>query len=154
MEQKHPLLGVISITVEEAPDEVVRDVFACYCSLRVLANAAAKAGNFEVESKIAKGTRVYFAPLDVHLNYADHASRATLRRQGGQWEMLLWLREKDVFTRGLMINVMRSGYPQGEALTFALAKAEITWASGRTGDGVKRERSPDARGAVCKEAEE
>ena len=49
VEQEHPLPGGISITVEEAPDEVVRDVFAYYCSLRVLANAAAKAGNFEVE---------------------------------------------------------------------------------------------------------
>ena len=54
VEQKHPLPGEISITVEEAPDEVARDIFACYCSFCVLANAAAKAGNFEVESKIAQ----------------------------------------------------------------------------------------------------
>ena len=45
-EQKHLLPGGISITVEEAPDEVLKDVFAYYCSLRVLANAAAKGGNF------------------------------------------------------------------------------------------------------------
>ena len=45
---------------------------------------------------------------------------------------------------------MRSGYPQGEALTLALAKAEIAWASGRTGDGVKRERSPDAEAPYTK----
>ena len=43
-----------------------------------------------------------------------------------------------------MINLMRSGYPQGEALTLALAEAEITWASGRTGDGARQERSPEA----------
>ena len=49
-----------------------------------------------------------------------------------------------------MINLMRSGYPQGEALTLALAKAEITCASGRTGDGVKRERSPDAEAPCAK----
>ena len=82
VEQNHPCRG-ISITVEEAPDEVARDVFAYYCSLLVLANAAAKACNFEVESKIAKDTRVYFAPLDVNLDYADYALRATLRRKGG-----------------------------------------------------------------------
>ena len=70
--------GGISITVEEAPDEVVRDVFACYCSLRVLANATAKAGTPGFTSP----------PLDVNLDYADHALRATLRRQGGQQEML------------------------------------------------------------------
>ena len=45
---------------------------------------------------------------------------------------------------------MRSGYPQSEALTLALAKAEITWASGRTGDGARQERSPDAEAPLAK----
>ena len=78
------LAGGISITVEEAPDEVVRDVFAYYCSLRVLANAAAKAGNFEVESKIAKDTRVYFAPCEFGLcrSCLESHTAATRRAAG------------------------------------------------------------------------
>ena len=57
--------------------------------------------------------------------------------------MVKWLREKDTYTRGMMVTLMKnSGYSQGEALTMALAKSEIVWSSGRSLGGSKRERSP------------
>ena len=56
-------------------------------------------------------TQVVYAPLDVNLDYADHAIRMAVKREGGQREMTEWLREEDQLTRGTMVNLMRNGMP-------------------------------------------
>ena len=119
---------VVTVAGKEQGEEVT-DVVQYYFALRVLANASAKAGNYEVESKIEKGTMVTFAPLDTNLNYADHALRMALKQPMSAWGRLKWLTERDLSTRSLMINYMRSGWSQGEALTMALKEEEGMWRS-------------------------
>ena len=50
------------------------------------------------------------------------------------------------------VTLMRSGWPQGEALAQALVKTEVTWTSGRNKGGNKRDRSPspDERAHIAK----
>ena len=55
-----------------------------YFRLRILANASAKAGNYEWESKVEKDSKVIFAPLDVNLDYADFASRTPRTCKGSK----------------------------------------------------------------------
>ena len=145
-ERKVALAGGLTVTVEgRDKGENVRDVSSYYFSLRILANASAKAGNYEAESKEKEGKKVIFAPLDINLDYADFAFRMTLKQQGNAHAMLKWLLDRDQYTRGLMCNYMRRGYPQGEALTRALGETEIKWSSADehpVQDGSrKRERS-------------
>ena len=76
-------------------------------------------------------------PLDVNLNYADMVLRLTTQRAGGQRGMVSWMREKDLHTRGIMVELMRSGMSQGEALTQSLKESEVYWTTGRQGEGDK-----------------
>jgi len=129
-EKKVTLAGGLSLTVTgQEQTESIRDVAGYYFALRILANASAKAGNYHVESKIDKGVKIIFAPLDVNLDYADHALRTALKNTTSQYGALRWLEERDMHTRGLMCNHMRSGHSQGEALTLALREDEIKWAT-------------------------
>ena len=148
-QQTQSLLPGVTVTVDELPDRVVKDIFSYYWALRVYANAAAKAGNYLVDSTTEPGKKVTFAPLDKNVDYADHAIRQATAREGSQGQMVDWLRERDVHTRGLVVNFMRNGMSQGEALTQALAKSELMWATNRASDPAnkaassgKRTRSP------------
>ena len=109
--------------------EVISNVASYYFALRVLANASAKAGNYEFDSKVEKGTKVIFAPLDTNLDYADHAFRMALKQNLSAWETLKWIEERDLHTRGLMVNFMRGGYPQGEAILKATKETGLKWSS-------------------------
>ena len=139
--------GLLSFTVEGQEDtEVVNSVASYYFALRILANASAKAGNYQVESKKEKGTKVIFAPLDTNLDYADMAFRMALKQNLGSWDTLKWIEERDRHCRGLMLISMRMGWAQGEALEKAQHDTQIRWSPpashpGR-GDGGKRGRSP------------
>ena len=53
---------------------------------------------FRSDSKVEKGTKVVFAPLDVNMDYADHAFRSALKM--GQWGTVKWLHEIDEHTGG------------------------------------------------------
>ena len=129
-EKKVALAGGLSLTVTgQEQRESIRDVAGYYFALRILANASAKAGNYTVESKVDKGVKVIFAPLDVNLDYADHALRTALKNATSQYGTLKWLEERDLHTRGLMCNYMRAGHSQGEALTLALREDEVKWAT-------------------------
>ena len=79
-------------------------------------------------------------------DYADHALRKASVCAGGQCDGVAWLREKDLYTRGLMVNYMRGGMSQGLALTTALKESEVTWTSGRIQGSSKRSRSPSDEG--------
>ena len=140
-EKKVILHGGVSLTLEGyEKNEVVRDIAQYYFSLRILANASAKAGNYEFESRVEKDAKVVFAPLDVNQEYADHAFRMALKQPGSAAATLRWLEDRDHHTRGTMVNLMRSGFPQGEALTKALKDSELKWAS-----PMENEERPMAR---------
>jgi hypothetical protein len=127
-EKRVALPGGMSITVAgQEQKEVVRDVAHYYYALRILANASAKAGNYMVPSMVEKKTEVVYAPLDINLDYADLAFRHALKQSGTPWATMKWLEDNDLHTRGLMINIMRKGYPQGEALAMAIKETEIKW---------------------------
>ena len=129
-EKRVMLSGGLSLTVQgEDQVEVVRDVSQYYFALRILANASAKAGNYEFDSKVEKNTKVIFAPLDINQEYADHAFRMALKQPGNSWATLKWLEERDQHTRGLMCNHMKAGFPQGEALEKAIKETELRWSS-------------------------
>lgn len=145
--------GGLSMTLQgQKTNEVVRDVSQYYFALRVLANASAKAGNYEFDSKVEKNTKVIFAPLDVNLDYADFAFRKTLSTGiVNATAMKNWLEERDRYTRGLMCNNMKAGYPQGEALQAALKETEIMWASTgplRTSEFTRRSPPPVRTGGA------
>ena len=134
-ERRVGLAGGLTLTLEgKDKEEIVRDVSSYYFSLRILANASAKAGNYEVESKLCEGKKVIFAPLDVNLDYADFALRSALKQEHRLGYNLRWLLDRDEYTRGIMVNYMRRGHPQGEALTVALSKSELKWASPLEGE--------------------
>ena len=123
-----PIGDGLSLTVQgKEQNEVVRDVAQYYFRLRILANASAKAGNYEWDSKVEKDTKVTFAPLDVNLDYADFAFRSTIQQPGTAWTLRQWLEERDLHTRGLMCNYMKGGMSQGEALQKALSDCQIKW---------------------------
>ena len=48
--------------------EVFNNVASYYFALRILANAGAKARNYEFESKAEKDNKVVFAPFDTNLD--------------------------------------------------------------------------------------
>jgi hypothetical protein len=135
----------LSLTVQgKEQQEVVRDVAQYYFRLRILANASAKAGNYEWESKVEKDSKVIFAPLDVNLDYADFAFRSTIMQPGNAWVLRGWLEERDLHTRGLMCNYMKGGMAQGEALLKALSDSQIKWGTApntTSGDTRRRQRS-------------
>ena len=111
---------------------MVRDVAQYYFRLRILANASAKAGNYEWESKVEKDSKVIFAPLDVNLDYTGFAFRSTIMQLGTAWVLRNWLEERDLHTRGLMCNYMKGGVAQGEALLKALGGSQIKWGTAPT----------------------
>ena len=100
----------------------------------------------QFESRMEKGTKVTFGPLDTNLDYADMAFRMALKQNLGPWDTLKWTEERDRHCRGPMLISMRMGWPQGEALVKAQHDTQIRWSPpashpGR-GDGGKRDRSP------------
>ena len=116
-----------SIKVQLASEpEPVKSVIAYYQALRVLANAYAIAGVHLVESVVSPGKKVRFAPLDTNMNYCDFAlARAAESHPVAQ--QLQWLEARDLHTRGKMVEFMRQGVPQGEALTKAMHECEVLW---------------------------
>ena len=105
--------GLLSFTVEGKEDtEVVNSVASYYFAPRILANAFAKAGNYQFESRIEKGTKVTFALLGANMDYADMAFRMVLKQNLSSWDTLKWIEERDRHCRGLMPISMRMGWPQ------------------------------------------
>ena len=138
--------GLVVTLAGKEQHETIKDIAQYYFGLRILANASAKAGNYEFDSKAEQGKKVVFAPLDVNIDYADHAFRMALEQTGTPWAVLKWLEKRDHQTRGLMCNLMRSGYPQGEALALAMEKQELKWGSplpgqNQGGQSIRRDRS-------------
>ena len=98
-----------------------------YWGLRTLAGAWAKAGCYEVESKLRQGTKVLMMPFDVAVNYADRALRVVSTCGIAQSEQLGWLERKDRTTRSVMAAYVRQKYPAQEALMLALQETNCDW---------------------------
>ena len=124
--EEHNLGGTfrVSVTPEPAP---IESVYKYYMGLRILANGYAIAGQHRVPSRVHHGTEVVFSPWDANVNYADECLRKMYAVPMAPHLLLLWLTAKDELTRTKMVELMRNGWPQGEALVKAMAETEIAW---------------------------
>ncbi|CAK9103822.1 TauD domain-containing protein, partial [Durusdinium trenchii] len=116
----------IMVQVSSEPP-AIKTVIAYYWSLRVLANAYALAGTHKVQSVASASKQVTFAPLDVNVQYADYCLRQVTEVVTNASQQLAWLQSKDENTRACMVEFMRQGQSQGEALQNALTRAEVAW---------------------------
>ena len=132
----------VRLEIDPRADASVRSVTDYYWCLRIMANACAKAGNYDVPSRIEPGTTVRFAPFGINLTYADETFRLTLAARMSASDAVSWYREKDTLTRGYMVSHMRAGYSQGEALVKALEENRVEW---KLFDERDRSRSPPQR---------
>ena len=76
----------------------------------------------EIIQSTARSSNVIDAPLDTSLDYARRlclAKRAEKGRRKGK-------KEEDLHTRGMIVNLIRSAYSRGDAVTVALAKFELS----------------------------
>ena len=116
LEKHMPLDG---IKLKSGPH--LQEIQMQYDQMRIMANAVAKAGNFEVTCSVL-GPNTIMAPLDVNQNYADDAFHKALMMRNPKW-----LLERDQQTRTLMIAKIKDGMSQGEALRQAWAEETFEW---------------------------
>ena len=107
-----------------------------YFGLRTLANAWARAGNYEVDSMTKENAKVLMMPLNVGIDYADRCLRISSTGGIVPVEQLDWLRRKDFLTRTLMANLIREKWPAGEALSKAITDSAQDWAIVRNAEVV------------------
>ena len=112
--------------IVDAESDPVMNVYLYYMGLRVLGNAYAITGQHDVPSRAGSGN-VRFAPWEVNCMYADSCLRKVMTTPVRQDLQLQWLQSKDELTRTRMVELMRTGWPQGEALTKAIADTEVAW---------------------------
>ena len=72
--------------------------------------------------------------MEVNLEYADHWLRKASAFSLPEAEVLEWALLKDEETRSEEAALVRSGLPQGEALTEALLMTKTSWTVGPTGN--------------------
>ena len=113
----------IQFDEKEEKNEAVNGIYAYRNQLLRMAYAMAAAGSHEVDSKLVPGTKVIYAPLDINVGYAEEAYMKAMGKTNSQE----WLKNKDEKTRRTMVRYMKEGYSQGEALTAALKKLELSW---------------------------
>ncbi|CAE7488397.1 unnamed protein product [Symbiodinium sp. CCMP2592] len=127
----------------------VRSVMEYYRGLRILANGYAIVGQHRAPSKQMPGTEVVFAPLSDNLRYADSVLRIASSCDLPAGSLLEWVRARDEQTRARMIELIRTGWAQGEALCKSWSEHELTWMSASTGTSKRplHEDVPGARGS-------
>ena len=116
----------IMVQVSSEPP-AIKTVVGYYWSLRVLAHAYALAGTHKVPSIASPSKQVTFAPLDINVQYADYCLRQVTEIVPNASQQLVWLQSKDENTRACMVEFMRQGQSQGEALQNASARTEVAW---------------------------
>ena len=129
--KRHELGEGLQLEVGAADSVQIGSVIDYYWGLRILAYAYAVAGHEQVESQVTVKTKVRNCPLDVNLDYADAALRDCMSLRLPGRSALAWLRSRDTLTRGVMVQLLRQGWPQGEALTRARREEDVAWKSGR-----------------------
>ena len=124
--QERDLGGQVRLSIgANAPE--VDSVYVYFMGLRVLGHAYALIGQHDVPSKAQPGAFVRFAPWQVNAHYADFCLRKVMTTSMSPAQQLPWFHTKDELTRTKMVELMRSGWPQGEALVKAIAETEIAW---------------------------
>jgi hypothetical protein len=127
--QRRDLGHNIRLLIGEDPDPIM-SVYRYYLGLRVLANAYALTGQHMANSKVLEGKSVRFSPWAVNVQYAEYCLRKVMTTSMQPHQQLDWLQLKDEATRTKMVEHIRFGYPQGEALTKALQEMEVAWTIG------------------------
>ncbi|CAE8723016.1 unnamed protein product [Polarella glacialis] len=122
-----------------------------YWRLRILGYAHSIVGQYKASSMQTQGAQVVYASLSVNMDYADLCLKRSQVWQGV--EPLSWLRTKDEATRGRQVELMRMGWPQGEALQKALTKMELQWTVGPVASQTKRAVNESAGGGREEEGE-
>ena len=105
---------------------VIQTIHQYWKHARVMAYAMSMAGNFPFTCA-KKGQQPVHAPLDVNMNYVDWAYERALLMNS-----LPWFKERDEYTRTLMVSYLRMGYSQGSALEQALADTTFEWKDSRS----------------------
>jgi hypothetical protein len=105
---------------------VINNIHQYWKHARIMAYSLAMAGNFPFTCA-KKGSVEVHAPLDVNMNYVDWAYDRALSMNS-----LPWLKERDEYTRTLMVSYLRAGYSQGTALEQALADTTFEWKDSRS----------------------
>ena len=121
-------LGQIVLTIGEENLNIEVDTpVSYYFGLRVIAHAMIYAGSGKVKSHKQPGQMVTMSPFDVNLGYCDESLRYANSFPARAAYRLAWFKERDVETRGTMVQYMRQGWPQGEALTQAFVDHKAEW---------------------------
>ena len=142
--EKIPMGGEWNLERSRLPYMIIQSVLDGYWALRVQAYAMAKAGNFQVDSKLYPGTKVLFFPLEVGLDYADRALRYVYKNNIPPKEALRWMARNDKLTRTCASRLVFKGWPGGEAFTTAIDKTQGSWNSVRiNGEAAHTVVAPD-----------
>ena len=122
-ERKIMLGANVTVKLDEPETVPIKSVIHYYNALRILGNAYALAGSNEVPSHADPKTRVRNCPLQVQLDYSDFVLRMAAQAEAP----VSWVAERDETTRGRMVELIRQGWSQGEALSKAMVEQEIYW---------------------------
>jgi hypothetical protein len=125
--QKEVSVGQLRILTGEIAEASIDSVFAYYMGLRILGNGYAIVGQHVVHSKTSAGEKVMFSPLSANFDYADMALRRTMEMGLPSGQQLDWIRSRDEQCRAEMVQKMRQGWSQGEALEKAIQFTEVSW---------------------------
>ncbi|CAE7471996.1 Dnmt3b, partial [Symbiodinium pilosum] len=110
----------VKLQLDKDEQMPVKSVLEYYRCLRILGHAYAIVGQH-------KSTDVVFAPLSINLKYPDTVLRIASSSSLGPSDLLNFVRQKDESTRARLVELVRQGYPQGEALNKAWAEFELHW---------------------------
>ena len=116
----------VKLQLDKDEQGPVKSVLKYYRCLRILGHAYAVVGQHKVPSKDKPGKDVTFAPLSINLKYPDTVLRIATASSLGPSELLIFLRQRDESTRARLVELVRQGYPQGEALSKAWSEFELS----------------------------
>jgi len=124
----------VQLNIGKADLPPIRKIARYYFGLRILANAKAITGCHRVESKLEANKHIVFAAFQPNLDYADYWLRKASAFNMAESVVLDWAKARDEETRAKEVELVRGGWPQGEAILKALQVTEISWTVGPTGN--------------------
>ena len=134
--------AVLSVGPQDTANRV-RTIIDYNFGQRLLAHGYVFTGSHEVASKRDPNRRVLFSPLDVNVTYCADALRIAASWRVSAATALHALMRKDIATRSTMVQYMRRGWPQGEALTQALLENQVKWETAPQGAMVDDDSEDD-----------
>ena len=125
--ERIPVSSQVHLEVNREAENEINSILEYYVCLRILAYAYSLVGQHKVPSSRDPSKAIVFAPLSVNLTYADECLKRAIT---GHTSSVAWLQQKDEWTRAKMVEYMRQGVPQGEALEDAIKVSEVQWTLG------------------------